>query len=121
MSRDSYVSRRSRLLKDFDRSVTRVKRVLIDRYGEEEAHALTGESRQKYEELIPQIPFIGDRNPMLILLLPASRYLAIYRTFQKRGRSVEEAGRLVYEIGEAEFKAIPGWMRRVIEILWFSP
>lgn len=57
---------------------------------------------------------------MLIFLLPASRYLAIYRTFLEHGKTVEETGRLVYEIGEAEFKAIPGWMRRVIENLWFS-
>jgi hypothetical protein len=121
MSRETYVSRRSQLLKDFDRSVSRVKRVLIARYGEEEANTLIEESRQEYEDLIPQIPYIGDRNPMLIFLLPASRYLAIYRTFQKHGRSVEEAGRLVYEIGEAELKAIPGWVRCVIGVLWFSP
>jgi hypothetical protein len=108
MSGETYNSRRSRLLKDFDRSVSRVKRTFIARYGEEEANTLMGESRQRYEDLIPQIPYIGSRNPMLIFLLPASRYLAIYRTFQEHSKTVEEAGRLVYEIGEAEFKAIPG-------------
>ena len=121
MSYETYVSRKSRLLKDFDRSVSRVKQVLIARYGEEEANTLIGESRQAYEDLIPQIPYIGNRSPMLVFLLPASRYLAIYRTYQKHGRTVEEAGRLVYEIGEAELKAIPGWVRRIIGFLWFSP
>jgi hypothetical protein len=120
MSYEAYVSPKSRLLKDFDRSVSRVKHVLIARYGEEEANTLILKSRQKYEDLIPQIPNIGDRNPLLIFLLPTTRYLAIYRTLQKHGRTVEEAGRLVYEIGEAEFEAIPGWVRRVIGILWFS-
>ena len=56
----------------------------------------------------------------LMFLLPASRYLAVYRTFQNHGRTIEEVGRLVYEIGEAEFRAIPSWVRRVIGILWFS-
>lgn len=120
MSYGTYVSRKSRLLKDFDRSVSRVKQVLIARYGEGVANTLMRESRQKYEDLIPQIPYIGDRNPLLIFLLPASRYLAIYRTFQKHGKTVEEAGRLVYEIGEAEFEAIPCWVRRAIGVLWFS-
>ncbi len=120
MSIETYVSRKSRLLKDFDRSVSRVKQVLIARYGEEEANILIQESREKYKDLIPQIPYIGDRNPLLIFLLPASRYLAIYQTFQKHGRTVEEVGRLVYEIGEAEIKAIPGWVRRIIGVLWFS-
>jgi hypothetical protein len=120
MSHETYASRKSRLLKEFDRSVSRVKQVLVARYGEEEANTLMRESRHVYQDLIPQIPYIGDRNPLLIFLLPASRYLAIYRTFQKHGRTVEEAGRLAYEIGEAEFEAIPGWVRRVIGVLWFS-
>lgn len=120
MSHETYVSRKSRLLKDFDRSVSRVKQVLIARYGEEEANILLQESRKKYQDLIPKIPYIGDRNPLLIFLLPTSRYLAIYQTFQKHGRTVEEAGRLVYEMGEAEIEAIPGWVRRVIRDLWFS-
>lgn len=120
MSYESYVSRKPRLLKDFDRSISRVKQVLIARYGEEEANTLMRESRQKYEELIPQIPYIGDRNPLLVFLLPTSRYLAIYRTFQEHGRTLEETGRLVYDIGEAEFEAIPGWVRPAIEVLWFS-
>jgi hypothetical protein len=47
--------------------------------------------------------------------------LAIYRTFQEHGRTVEEAGRLVYEIAEAQFEAIPRWVRRVIGVLWFIP
>ncbi|MEJ2559208.1 MAG: L-2-amino-thiazoline-4-carboxylic acid hydrolase [Anaerolineae bacterium] len=46
--------------------------------------------------------------------------LAKIATIQKHGRTVEEAGRLAYEIGEAEFEAIPGWVRRVIGVLWFS-
>ena len=121
MSHKTYVSRKSRLLKDFDRSVTHVKKVLLAHYGEDEATNIIWESRHQYEDLIPQIPYIGDRNPMLIFLLPASRYLAIYRTFRKYVRNVEEAGRLVYEMGEAELNAIPGWIRRVIGIMWFSP
>jgi hypothetical protein len=121
MSYETYAPRKSRLLKDFDGSVSSVKQVLIARYGEEEAYALMRESRQKYQDLIPQIPYIGKRNPLLIFLLPASRYLAIYRTFQEHGRTVEEAGRLVYEIAEAQFEAIPRWVRRVIGVLWFIP
>ncbi len=121
MSHKTYVPRKSRLLKDFDRSLTRVKKVLFARYGEDEATTLMRESRHQYEDLIPQIPYIGDRNPFLIFLLPATRYLAVYRAFKKHGRTVEEVGHLVYEMGEAEFNAIPGWVRRVIGILWFSP
>lgn len=121
MSHKTYVSRKSRLLKDYDRSFTRVKKVLFARYGEDEATNIMQESRHQYEYLIPYIPYIGDRNPLLIFLLPTTRYLAIYQAFKNHGRTVEEAGRLVYEMGEAELNAIPAWIRRVIGIMWFSP
>lgn len=65
MSHETYASRKSRLLKQFDRSVSRVKQVLVARYGEEEANTLMRESRHVYQDLIPQIPYIGDRNPLL--------------------------------------------------------
>jgi hypothetical protein len=120
MSNETYVSRTPQLLRDFDRSVSRVKPILVSRYGEELAATLMRDARREYEDLIPQIPYIGERNPMLIFLLPTSRYLALYRAFQKQGRTVEEAGRLAYEIGTAEFEALPSIVRRFIGILWFS-
>ena len=89
--------------RDFDRSIARVKHVLTSRYGEQQAQTLMRESRQAYEPLIPQIPFIGDKNPLLIFLLPASRYLAVYQALQKQGRGVEEAGQLVYEMSKADY------------------
>jgi hypothetical protein len=120
MTYENYVSRKSKLLKDFDRSVGRVKGVLTSRYGEEQTNALVGESRREYEALIPLIPYIGDKNPLLIFLLPASRYLAIYRVLRRQGLTLEDAGHLIYEMSEAELKAIPGLVRRLIGYLWFS-
>jgi hypothetical protein len=120
MTEASYVPQKARLLKDFDRMAARVKRVLISRYGEEQAKTLITESRREYEAFIPQIPFIGEKSTMLIFLLPTTRWLAVYRASQKRGTTVEDAGRLIYEMCEAEAKAIPGPVRRLMGYLWFS-
>ena len=120
MTHDTYVSRKSRLLKAFDRTVARSKQVFLASYEEQEATVLMREARRKYEDLIPQIPYIGGRNPLRIFLFATSRYLAIYRTFREHGRTLDEAGRLVYEICEAEVQALPGWLCRVIGVLWFS-
>ncbi len=120
MLHQNYVSRTPQLLKGFDKAISHIKPVLITRYGDE-ANALIQDSRQKYHDLIPQIPYIGDNNPLLdVFFFPASRHLGIYKAFQKYGKTVEEVGRLIYEIGEAEIKAIPGLVRRVIGVLWFS-
>ena len=120
MSHENYLSRTPQLLKSFDRAISLVKPVLVTRYGEE-ANALIQASRQKYCDLIPQIPFIGENNTLVdMFYLPASRHLGIYKAFQEHGKTVEEVGQLVYEIGEAEIKAIPGFVRRAIRIVWFS-
>jgi len=121
MPEASYAPQKSRFLKDFDRMASRVRQVLVSRYGEEQAKSLIVESRREYEALIPQIPFIGEKSPMLIFLLPTSRYLAVCRALQKRGATVEDGGRLVHEMCQAEAKAIPGFVRRLMGYLWFSP
>jgi hypothetical protein len=121
MSHENYISRTPHLLKSFDRALSRVKPVLIARYGEE-ADALIQASRQKYSDLIPQIPYVGENNPLVdVFYLPASRHLGLYKAFQERGKTVEEIGQLVYEIGEAEIKALPGVARQAIRMAWFSP
>ena len=100
--------------------VSLVEPVLVARYGEE-ADGLIQASRQKYCDLIPQIPYVGDNNPLVnVFFLPASRHLGIYRAFQEHDKTVEEIGRLVYEIGEAELNAIPSIVRRTVRMVWFS-
>jgi hypothetical protein len=55
-----------------------------------------------------------------LFLIPASRYLAIYRAFQARGCTLEEIGQLVYELGTAQIQALPRLVRQLIPVLWFS-
>lgn len=120
MSPADYVSRTPQLLRSFDRAISRVKPLLVARYGNE-ASTLIQESRQEYHHLIPQIPYLGQDNPLLdLFFFPASRHLGIYRVFREHGITVEEVGQLVYDIGGAEIKAIPSLVRRAIRILWFS-
>ena len=72
------------------------------------------------KSLIPRIPFIGNNALLLSFFFPTTRYLAVYRALQRQGRTVEEAGRLVYLMGAEEARAIPYLARRVLEYLWFS-
>ncbi|MRS04424.1 hypothetical protein EG832_14590 [bacterium] len=121
MTEQNYISRTQKLLKTFDRSTARSQHVLISRYGNEQMHLLIRECRDEYEALIPQIPFIGHKNPFLIFLIPASRYLAVYRALRKKGLALEEAAQLIYLMNEAEWKALPLILRRITSYLWFSP
>jgi hypothetical protein len=121
MKEDNYIYCKKQLLEAFDKSVSRNKSVLITRFGSDNASSLISESRHEYEALIPQIPFIGHKSPFLIFLIPASRYLAVYRVLQSKGLTIEKAGQLIYLMNEAECKAIPSILRCIIRYLWFSP
>ena len=121
MTQQTYLSRSNRFLAAFDTSLSRVRPLLLEWLGERQATHLLRESRQEYEALIPRIPFIGTGNPMLWLLLPTTRYLAVYRGLQTQGRGIEDAGRLAFAMGTADAEAIPPFARRIIPHLWFSP
>ncbi len=121
MSQKNYVSQKPRLLKNFDKSISRIRPVLISHYGEEQVNTLIRDSHQEYETLIPQIPYIGEKSPFLVLLLPTIRCLAIYRALQNQGKTVEDAGQIIFEMSEAELKSIPRLVRRLLSFFWFSP
>ena len=120
MKPNNYISRTPRLLKNFDKSITRITPILVSRYGDEQSKTLIRESRTQYETLIPQIPFIGHHDPLLIFMLPTIRALAIYRSLQRQNYTVEDAGQLIYELSKADVRSYPKFIRRLIEYLWFS-
>ena len=53
-----YVSKKSKLLKEFDKTAGLMQDYLAQRYGEELAGRLYKETRQEYEKIIPEIPYI---------------------------------------------------------------
>ena len=115
-----YVSRKSTLLRRFDKATARVNHVLVSRYGKEQASILTKEARREYEAIIPHLPYIGPRNPLMIFFIPTGWHVGLYRVLQKQKRTVEEAGQVIYEMTEAYLKSIPAFVRRLIGYLWFS-
>ena len=53
-----YVSRKSKLLKEFDRTAGLLQYYLAKHYGKNLADRLYRETRQEYEKIIPEIPYI---------------------------------------------------------------
>ena len=121
MSEDNYISRKQQLLKDFDKSIARIKSVLTSRYGNEQANSLINESRFEYEAIIPQIPFIGHRSHFLAFLIPETRALAIYKVLRRKGLTFEEAGHISFQMCKAEIESRPTFLRPIIGYLLFSP
>ncbi len=112
----SYLSQKSRLLNDFDKVVEKYgKRLLVSRYDSELADKIIEESHHEYEMLIPKIPDIGGKkNPRERSLIQSAWALAVYRGMKSHGKTAEEAGRLSYELVEAQLASTPRWILQLL-------
>jgi len=117
---DYYISRKPLLLKEFDLYVKHTLPVLVRFFGEENVNALIAETRGEYENLIPQLPYIGGRQPFTQFVISTGILLAVYRIARKHGKTVEQTGELVYEIGRAFLRAYPAFLTRLFGNMNFS-
>ena len=120
MSPTNYMHRKHQLMRTFNKLLARVQSSVSSWLGEEQAKQFVREARQEYGALIPRIPYISDNTLILNFFFPVTRYLAVYRVLQRQGRTLEDAGRLIFLIAAEEARAVPYVGRRFMEALWFS-
>jgi len=112
---NNYASKKLKLLKDFDKSADLMQDYLVQRYGKEFADRLYKETRQVYEELIPEIPHIeGPRARALnSFLLITAQELAVYKTMKKHGKTPSQAWEICHEaikLRMEKFSKIKRWL-----------
>lgn len=115
-----YVKHRRRFLLEFN-LVTKSARSVIDQHFDEDADALLAETRREFESLIPQLPYIGGQQPFTEFVVFTGMLLAIYRVSKARGKTVEQTGVLIHEIGRAFLKSFPPFILRLFIPVNFSP
>jgi hypothetical protein len=110
-----YVSNKKQLLKFFNRIVKSVRELTIKKYGEPFANQLLTELRIEFENILPQLPYIGGKkNPNTIFIVGAGIYLAIYKVMKAHAKSFEEIAQLIYDGTEAFYQKQPKWILRYI-------
>ncbi len=109
-----YISQKPKLLKFFDRLMKNGKKVLVSRYGDDFANMLAAETRQEYESLIPQIPYIGGVEPWTRQLILTTLFLAIYRAMKSHGKTADEAWKLCSDMEEVFLHSIPRFVRNLM-------
>lgn len=115
-----FISRKSKLLKDFDNLLKTVRSVFVLQYGEKLTETIVSETRQEYSKLIPEIPYVGQNRILVQFITATTQSLAIYRVLNSHGKTVEEAGKLYYLICEAVLNSYPRIVHRLIGNLSFS-
>ena len=95
-AQEYYLSRKPEILTQFDTHEAAWKPFLAASYGDEFAEAVLQDAREKYEALIPEIPYIGgDENPMTRHLVRSTTSLVLYRAMKARGKTARETGKVV--------------------------
>ena len=93
-----YVNKKSELLEKLEEDVKRWNLLLLKQYGEIQSYRILQETRQIFENLIPQIPYIGgDENNFTRHLVNSVRYLALYKAMKEYNKTAEEAGKIIYD------------------------
>jgi hypothetical protein len=116
-----YVYRKSKLLKDFDKTADLMHAYLVRRYGGELSGILHRETRQEYEGLIPEIPYIeGIRARALnSFLLITAQELAVYRAMKKHGKRPGEAWEVCHEAIKRRMEKFSRIKRRLLKYIMY--
>ena len=122
LSQKYFVSRKSKLLKDFDKTADLVQAYLSQRYGEKFADTLYRDTRKEYDNLLPEIPYIeGTRARALnSFLLITAQELALYRAMKKHGKGPGEAWEICHEAIQRRMEKFSGIKRRLLEYFMHS-
>jgi hypothetical protein len=104
----------------FSRYIEATQEILAVQFGDKEAQTLVRESRQVYDKLLPEVPYIGgDENLNSENLLVSAYCLSMYRVLSARGQTTEQVGRFIYEAYEA-VTDLPGWLCAVVKRLKYG-
>ncbi|MCK4451872.1 MAG: L-2-amino-thiazoline-4-carboxylic acid hydrolase [Anaerolineae bacterium] len=117
-----YTAQTNKLLKDFDKVAKHYRNVLKSHLGDEAPDEIIRETRQEFQRLIPEIPYIGGKkNGFTRALIGCTMALALYRVLKSRVRSVEEIGKMVVEVEENRVQSYPKFFVRLLGRFIHSP
>jgi hypothetical protein len=93
-----YLEQEQELLHDLENEILNWGPILLLCCGRQETELILRETLQEFKILIPQIPFIGgDKNHLTGSLIGAVRYLALYKSMKRHGKTTEETGKVLFD------------------------
>jgi hypothetical protein len=108
METNYYLKRKVQLLDNLDEKIKSWQQILSNRYGDQFTQSLLQAVRERFEELIPEIPYIGgERNHLTWSLISSVQYLAFFQTMDDFGKPAGESGKVLYDAIETLEPAPP--------------
>ncbi len=115
-----YSSQKDKLLKDFAATAKVLRPLLVDSLPGHDIDGLISVSHRNYSQLIPELPYIGGKQPFTRFIITAAMFLALYQALQPLGISLGDFGELVFRMGVAYLHAYPRFMLKVFGQMNFT-
>ncbi|MHC4707878.1 MAG: L-2-amino-thiazoline-4-carboxylic acid hydrolase, partial [Planctomycetota bacterium] len=115
-------SKKSKLLKEFDKTANLIEGYLAKRYGKELTDRLFRDAREEYEKMISEIPHIEGIKARALnsFLLITAQELAVYRAMKKHGKTAPQAWEICHEAIKRRMEKFPRIKRWFLRRLMFS-
>lgn len=98
-----YLQNKPRIMREVRFAIPHFRKLFVKAYGKDAGEAIAKETMQRFEVLLPDIPYIGgDENRLTKNLYMTAAMLAMCQSLRARGESVEGAARLIY-LGASSF------------------
>ena len=86
------------MMERFEKETKRWQPILIEYYGEKSSLKFLLDAKNRYEELIPEIPYIdGENNHLTDSLIGSAECLALYLAMKAQGKTAREVGKVLYD------------------------
>jgi hypothetical protein len=122
MMENYYLKNKSKLMSQYRFGIRIQKKALYAHYDRETADRWLAEAEKGFEKLLPGLPDIGgDGNIMLKFLLYTSYVLPIANILKREGAGTRQIGEILFEMSEAAYKKIPGFLRGKLRRDYTSP
>lgn len=110
-----YLTIRAKMMREFRAMYKGARKVLARYFSEREIDRLEAESKKEYQELFPQLPYIGGKkNSETINLIMGAIVLAIIRPLEKESLTKRQIGRVIHHTFEGYFSAKPRIIQRAL-------
>lgn len=103
-----YVRNQTNIMKEVDEFAGYVHKVCSTKYGEALADQLIAETKQTFDVLLPDLPYIGGyTNDLTANLYQSAAGLAFYRAMLAHNKTLEETGEVLFRSTELQAGSIP--------------
>jgi hypothetical protein len=117
-----YVSIKPTLMEEFAKTESYLKNVLKQYFDQSKIELLLEETRFGFEDLLPQLPYIGgEENVLTEGLIAAAWYVPLFRGLEREELSLREMAKITYEKKEDDVESKSLEKKRRVREFYFSP